>query len=507
MIRIVKVGFLTLPLLLAGTALAQPVAQVIAIPGTTFTPVQTELFNKPNTYSNAWADFDKDGWLDLAVSSQSGEIRLFRNVHGKFVSVGAEMGLPTIGKESRGLSWGDYDGDGWPDLYSGSADPKGVSSLFHNLDGKKFVNVAPEMGVEFPGRSSRQSNFIDYDNDGKVDLYATDRIGKNKLFHNEGGKFVQVMTDGAVTVFSSTVGACWFDYNKDGLLDLFLGNQSGKADALLRNNGDGTFTDVAPALHMDLPSRTAEEGGVGCAIGDYDADGNLDIFVPNYGRNVLWHSNGDGTFTNTAEEMGVAVENHAVGASWGDYDNDGFPDLFISSYTGPRGEQQPHDALFHNQGGKGFVNVITTDSALNRSDHGAEWVDYDNDGALDLSITRGYTAAGGQFLFHNNLPKAAAAHSLAVMVLDAKGHYTQAGAEVRVYDQHGKILGAAEVSSGGGYGVQDIIPVHFGLPNQTKVTVEVTFMSNTGRKVHRVPNVTLSSYYGKSLVVRRPAGI
>jgi len=92
-------------------------------------------------------------------------------------------------------------------------------------------------------------------------------------------------------------------------------------------------------------------------------------------------------------------------------------------------------------------------------------------------------------------------------VLDAKGHYTQAGAEVRIYDRHGKILGAAEVSSGGGYGVQDIIPVHFGLPNQTRVTVEVTFMSNTGRKVHRIPNVSLASYYGKSLVVRRPAGI
>jgi hypothetical protein len=501
--RIVKVGLLALPLLLAGTALAQLAAPEIKIPGTSFTSVQPELFAKPNSYSNAWADFDKDGWLDLAVSTQSGEIRLFRNDHGKFVSVGSEMGLPTTGKESRGLSWGDYDGDGWPDLYSGSADPKGVSSLFHNLGGKKFVNVAAELGVEFPGRSSRQNNFIDYDNDGKLDLYATDRIGKNKLFHNENGKFVQVMKDGAVTVFSSTVGACWFDYNKDGLLDLFLANQSGKADALYRNNGDGTFTDVAPALHMDLPSRTVEEGGVGCAIGDYDSDGNLDIFVPNYGTNVLWHNNGDGTFTNTAEKMGVAVENHAVGASWGDYDNDGFPDLFISSYEGPRGEQKPHDALFHNMGGKGFVNVLTPDSPLNRSDHGAEWVDYDNDGALDLSITRGYTAAGGQFLFHNNLPKAAAERSLAIMVLDAQGLYTQAGAEVRIYDQHGKILGAAEVSTGGGYGVQNIIPVHFGLAKMQTVTVEVTFMSNHGRKVQTLKNIDPRRYAGRTLTIKR----
>ncbi len=503
--RIAKQGLLALSLLLASTARGQePMSREIVIPGgPTFTPIQLDLFSKPASFSNAWADFDQDGHLDLAVSTGSGEIRLFRNDGQKFVSVGAAMGLPTSGGEARGLSWNDYDGDGWPDLFVGSADPKTLSALFHNIGGKHFVDVAAELGVQLPGRSSRQNNFIDYDNDGKVDLYATDRIGKNQLFHNEGGKFVQVMATGAVTVFSSTVGACWLDYNKDGLLDLFLANQSGKPDALYRNNGDGTFTDVAPALHMDLPARTAEEGGVGCAVADFDNDGNLDIFVPNYGRNVLWRNNGDGTFTNVAEQMGVGVENHAVGASWGDYDNDGFIDLFVTSYEGPRGQQAPRDALFHNEGGNRFVNVLKTDSPINTADHGVEWVDYNNDGALDLSVTRGYGPVGGQFLFRNNLPKEAAARSLAVMVLDAAGHYTQAGAEVRLYDQRGKLLATRQVSTGGGYGVQNIIPVHFGLAKMQTVTVEVTFMSNHGRKVQTLRNVDPRRYAGRSLIVKR----
>jgi hypothetical protein len=105
------------------------------------------------------------------------------------------------------------------------------------------------------------------------------------------------------------------------------------------------------------------------------------------------------------------------------------------------------------------------------------------------------------------LPAAKAKQSLSVMVLDSKGHHTQAGAEVRLYDARGKILGAGQVNTGGGYNSQHAAPVHFGVPGQSRVTVEVTFMSKTGRKVHRVPNVSLANYYGKSLIVRRPASL
>ena len=116
--------------------------------------------------------------------------------------------------------------------------------------------------------------------------------------------------------------------DSDGDLDLFLANQSGAADAMLRNDGNA-FVDVAPQLGMTGPPRTKDEGGVGCAVGDYDNDGRLDIFVANYGHNQLYHNNGDGTFTDVAKQLGVDVENHAVSADWGDYDNDGYLDLSV----------------------------------------------------------------------------------------------------------------------------------------------------------------------------------
>ena len=448
------------------------------------TSIQTSLLAMPGSLSNSWGDFDNDGDLDLAVSLKSGEIRLYRNDEGVLVSVGAAMGLPTSGGEFRGISWGDYDGDGWVDMMAGSSLPDKPSAVFRNEGGKKFVDVAEAIGLTVLGRASRQSNWVDYDNDGDLDMYATDRGKANRLYRNDSGKFVQVFADAAPTVTSSTVGACWLDYDKDGDLDLFLGNQSGKADQMFRNDAGAGFVDVAPQLGMTSLPRTRGEGGVGCAVTDFDRDGELDIFVPNYGHNALWRGDGKGGFTNVAKEMGMDGENHAVGPAWGDYDNDGYPDLAVMSYVGETTPtSSPKDSLWHNQGGKKFVNVLADNSPLHAGDHGVAFVDYNNDGAIDLSVTRGYTDVGSHALFRNMLPAAKARQSLSVMVLDAKGHHTQAGAEVRLFDSRGALLGAGQVNTGGGYNSQNAAPVHFGVPGQTRVTVEVTFMSKTGRKV------------------------
>src|SRR5690606_20424091 len=128
-------------------------------------------------------------------------------------------------------------------------------------------------------------------------------------------------------------------------------------DGLWRND-NGRFVDVAAAHGVDNAGRDKAEGGVGCAVGDYNNDGFLDLFVANYGRNALYRGSADGHFTNVAESLGVGVENHAVGAAWGDYDNDGWVDLFVSSYVGGSGQQQPRNALFRNLEGKGFQNVL-----------------------------------------------------------------------------------------------------------------------------------------------------
>ncbi len=464
-----------------------------------FESIQPEEFALPGSLSNAWADFDQDGDIDLAVSLKSGAVMLYRNDGGALVSIGAELGLPVEGAEYRGLSWGDYDGDGWLDLFAGATSPDNPSALFRNLVGRRFVDVANSVGLTVPGRSSRQNNWVDVDSDGDLDLYTTDRIGENKLFRNDGGMFTQVLADAPPTVFRATVGACWFDYDEDGDLDLFLANQSGNTDSLFRNDG-GSFTDVAPALGMDRAGRDASEGGVGCAVGDYDNDGHLDIFVPSYGHNVLWHNAGDGTFTETGAALGVGVENHAVGASWGDFDNDGWVDLFVTSYEGPRDEQQPVNALFHNQGGAGFANVIDGYPMLNSGDHGVEWVDYDGDGAIDLSVMRGYTPVGGHFLFRNAMPSEQAQRSLNVLV---EGN--RPGTEVRLYDAEGKVLATRLVSTGGGYNAQSVTPLHFGLADDAPVTVAVTWLTGDARKTQAYPEVAPGDYAGGVFTIPLPA--
>jgi hypothetical protein len=467
-----------------------------------FEPVQAELFAVPNSYSNAWGDYDNDGDLDLAVSLGTGEVRLYRNDKAVLTSVGASVGMPQAGShELRGLSWGDYDGDGDIDLLGGSTPTDKLTKVLRN-DGGKFTDVAAEIGLTIPGRSARQTNWVDYDNDGDLDVYSADRSGDNKLFRNDGGKFTHVFVGVGPTDPRPTVGACWLDTDNDGDLDLFLANQSGAADALWRND-QTAFVDIAAQLGMAGPPRTKEEGGVGCAVGDYDNDGHLDIFVPNYGHNQLYRNNGNGTFTDVAAKVGLAVENHAVGSDWGDYDNDGDLDLSVISYVGAPGAQTPLNALFRNDGAKGFVNLLTKDSPLNKADHASQFVDYDGDGGIDLSITDGYGKEGGHFLFRNTSPDAVKRRSLSVVVLDAKGHQTRFGAEVRLFDRAGKVVATRQVLTGGGYNSQRAAPVHFGLAKVEPVRVEVTFMTASGRKAQTLPAVDPTQYFGKSLVVKQ----
>lgn len=477
-------------------------------PPVPFTPVQAELFNYPGSLSNAWADFDNDGDLDLAVSTKAGEVRLYRNDGGTFTSIGEAAGLPMAAHELRGLSWGDYDGDGWLDLLGGATDPKQPTLVFRNLGNGRFEEVGAAIGLGFSGRSARQTSWVDIDGDGDLDLYAADRIGPNRVLLNTGGSFAQAHADEGVSDARATVGACWFDYNQDGRLDLFLANQSGDTDALWRNDG-GSFTDVAAEAGVANAGRSKSEGGVGCAVGDYDNDGLLDLFVPNYGANRLYRNKGDGTFEDVSVQTGVSFVNHSVGAAWGDYDNDGWLDLSLMAYEGPPGEQVPTNALLHSEpdgaGGRRFVNVLARDSVVNAGDHGVQWVDFDRDGLLDLSLTDGYGPTGGHPVFRNTLGADVARRSLAVLVLDAHGHFTKVGSEARLRDAAGTVIATRQVGSGDGYNTQSALPVHFGLAELAPVTVEVTFLTGGVRKAVTLEDVDPAAYAGKALVVREPA--
>lgn len=462
-----------------------------------FTRIQPDTFGGNMALSNAWGDYDNDGDLDLVVSFKTGDVRLYNNELGGFTNVGPALGLPTGGKERRAIAWGDYDGDGYLDLYIGSN--RQGNELFHNDKSQGFTEVTSELGVGIPRVSTRQISWVDFDNNGTLDLFVADRVGPNVLFSNIDGNFVEVSEANGLDDQRATVGACWFDYNQDGLLDLFLANQGTGKDALYRNEGS-SFSDVAALLDMEGGPRERGDGGVDCTVGDFNNDGHFDLFVATYGINKLYRNNGEGGFTEVSSAMGITGNDHMVGASWGDYDNDGLLDLFIAGYHDIDGVRSPNDRLFQNLG-ETFRELDLHKSALSGADHGVQWADFDEDGDLDISLTEGYNIAGRHPLVRNDLVSVVSEQSLKVSVSDRRGILNRAGAEVRAYDDQGQLLGLRLVTTGDGYNSHSNQPVHFGLPGYDAVNIEVTFLTAEGRQTQRYENVRPADHRGGSFHV------
>lgn len=468
-----------------------------------FEPVQADLFAASGGQPNCWADYDNDGDLDLFVGFKADlPNRLYRNDRGVFVDVAAGLGLADL-PDTRAAAWGDFNGDGQLDLYVGFTKRSNTpNKLYRNDgDGRHFTEIGHETGVDISGFETRQVAWIDYDNDGKVDLFVAFRDGPNMLFHNEGPRFRNVAKELGVDDPRRTVGAVWFDVNEDGRLDLFVANQDGDANGLWRND-EKRFVDASVELGMD-GNVAGRLGSNGPSVVDYDNDGRLDLFVAGYGRNFLYHNDGGGRFSEVADRMGVAGGERATPSAWGDYDNDGRPDLYVSSYIDkPLNEK---DYLYHNEGSR-FVDVTPDLLRKRGATHGVEWADYDRDGAVDLALANN-NPTGSHLLLRNGLPPETARRSLEILVLDERGHYTRAGSEVRLYRAETRtIVGGRIVDSGSGYVSQSAAPVHFGLGAVTRVDVEVTSFTAGGRRVTRVANVEPARVRGGVLVVRVPSG-
>ena len=269
-----------------------------------FSRVQPDTFGANMALSNAWGDYDNDGDLDLVVAFKGGDVRLYNNEFGGFTNVGPALGLPTDGKERRAIAWGDYDGDGYLDLYVGSN--RQGNELFRNNKSQGFTDMTQEMGLAIERVSTRQISWVDFDNNGTLDLFVADRVGPNILFSNTGGNFKDVSLEVGLADTRATVGACWFDYDQDGLLDLFLANQGTGKDALYKNTGSG-FVDIANSLGLEGGPRERSDGGVDCTVGDFNNDGYLDLFVATYGFNKLYQNDGAGGFNEVSNMMGIWV--------------------------------------------------------------------------------------------------------------------------------------------------------------------------------------------------------
>lgn len=317
-------------------------------------------------------DYDRDGWPDLffvdggSFSDEkiagTARHRLYRNTgRGKFVDVTPSAGIGTSGY-GMGACAADYDNDDWPDLYITAVGP---DRLYHNSGDGTFTDVTGLAGIR-SGLWSASCAFADIDNDGDVDLYVTRYVD----FAVDNNKYCRLLED--------VRGYCHPNvYNAI-------------PDILYRNDGDGTFTDITAEAGINVAPAG---NGLGVVFGDYDDDGWADIYVANDSTpNFLFHNKGNGTFEEVGLWAGVAVGTDGkplagMGADMADADGNGLLDIFVTNLDG-----QTH-SLYRNLG-KGLFSDMTFQSGIGEATlpfvgFGAAFLDYDNDGDLDLAVANG----------------------------------------------------------------------------------------------------------------------
>jgi ASPIC and UnbV/FG-GAP-like repeat len=448
-----------------------------------------------------WGDINDDGFLDLIVPchglTMSGGPWVYLNNNGKtFTDIRTTSGIsqaPELDSTDwHGFSFGDYDGDGNPDLYiaEGRHDTEPKRDLLFKCHGDgTFEYVSDVAGIEVSTNRGRCGFWFDYDNDGKLDLFVKNFDSVNRLYKNNGDGSFTLVAD-AAGLATATLGVgngsiCSFaDYDNDGWMDVAI-TGDGQAEALYRNQG-GTFVDVTAASGL-----TALPSGHGIAWGDYNNDGFLDLYIARVNTNGsslprLYRNNGNGTFTDVTEKAGLASAENTYCGVWGDYDNDGFLDLFVTN-AGVDGQGAGnHNFLYHNTGDGRFTDVAAAEGVAlqdNVAEHKvAAWGDYNNDGFLDLIIkdgvgddrSHGRAAIGLHRLFKNN---GNSNHFIKVKLVGVESNNDGIGARVVVTS--GRMTSFRQNNGGGGgeYASQGNEPLHFGIGPATKARVKVIWPS------------------------------
>ena len=420
----------------------------------------------------AWGDFDRDGWPDLFVSNQGGPNALYRNLgDGSFVDVAAEAGVSAAEDFGSGAVFGDYDNDGWPDLFVANI---GANRLFRNLGDGRFEDVTAAAGLGDEGYS-QSGAWGDYDNDGWLDLYISNHIAPDgsadRLWHNLGdGRFEDAsgllpwrLRSGAAFV------ASFVDYDDDGDQDLYVINDKWfgetTSNVLWRNEGPGPANRAGRHdwLFRDVSTHSGTSytvNGMGLAVGDVDNDLDQDFLFTNIGANVLLSNSGDGRFRDFTQVAGVARASLPDGsealtwcALFFDFDHDTWLDSFLCGSPLDSGDGQP-DALYHNRGDGRFTDVAaeTGMDAAQWTRSGA-WADYDRDGDLDL-----YLASYGQSgqLWRNN------ARDSNWLTLELRGvHSNRDGIGAKIRLDAGGVTQLREMRSGESLGAGNQLLAHF----------------------------------------------
>jgi hypothetical protein len=342
------------------SSLAQGYTNVAAQQGLDFTvPVPFPDFGTGVCFH----DFDGDGWDDLSFGNVDGQLRFYRNVEGSL------QAMPDIvhgeGNTNQ-ILWADIDNDGDPDLLVTTFE--GPVRLFRNNGGWSFTDITASSGFVQALGKRWGASFGDFNKDGYLDLYVCTYIFQpeeyaysklNHLYRNNGnGTFTDVtLAAGVGDGLKASFQSAWVDFDQDGWPDLYVINDFVDSNSLYRNNGNGTFTNMAQELGLDEPG----EHCMSISLSDFDLDGDLDLFITNTGvfplvnnaRHMLLVNDGTGHFTESSTLYGLDIFEWGWGSLWVDHDNDGYDDLYIATH---RELLAPVANLFYkNDGGAGFT--------------------------------------------------------------------------------------------------------------------------------------------------------